>query len=88
MFLRLFLTAGLHHPGIRFKSTCFYANIHPSHYLNCHQRIESHLEDLRGGDDWRDMCSTTPADFLHLHFDGPHMCVDWVWFIFVAGHLP
>jgi len=41
------------------------------------RRIESHLEDLRGGDDWRDMCSTTPADFLHLHFDGPHMCVDW-----------
>ncbi|KAJ7473747.1 hypothetical protein B0H11DRAFT_2195438 [Mycena galericulata] len=41
------------------------------------KRIESHLENLQGGDDWRDMCSTTPADFLHLHFDSPHMCENW-----------
>ncbi|KAJ7441630.1 hypothetical protein B0H11DRAFT_2349201 [Mycena galericulata] len=41
------------------------------------RRIESHLENLQGGDDWRDMCSTTPADFLHLHFDSPHMCENW-----------
>ncbi|KAJ7473741.1 hypothetical protein B0H11DRAFT_2282345 [Mycena galericulata] len=41
------------------------------------RRIESHLENLQGSDDWRDMCSTTPADFLHLHFDSPHMCENW-----------
>ncbi|KAJ7441642.1 hypothetical protein B0H11DRAFT_2095829 [Mycena galericulata] len=41
------------------------------------RRIESHLENLQGDDDWRTMCSTTPADFLHLHFDSPHMCENW-----------
>ncbi|KAJ7453201.1 hypothetical protein FB451DRAFT_1281997 [Mycena latifolia] len=41
------------------------------------RRIESRLENLKSGDDWRDMCSTTPADFRHLHFDGPQMCEHW-----------
>ncbi|KAJ7640723.1 hypothetical protein DFH06DRAFT_1215049 [Mycena polygramma] len=41
------------------------------------RRIESHLENLQGGDDWRDMCSTTPANFRQLHFDGPEMCENW-----------
>ncbi|KAJ7231665.1 hypothetical protein C8J57DRAFT_1384723 [Mycena rebaudengoi] len=41
------------------------------------RRVESHLENLHPGDDWRLMCSTTPADFWHLHFDRPHMCEDW-----------
>ncbi|KAJ7251020.1 hypothetical protein C8J57DRAFT_1078424 [Mycena rebaudengoi] len=27
------------------------------------RRVESHLENLHPGDDWRLMCSTTPADF-------------------------
>ncbi|KAJ6563585.1 hypothetical protein DFH09DRAFT_1035185 [Mycena vulgaris] len=38
------------------------------------RRIESRLENLQSGDDWRDMCSTTPADFRHLHFESPEMC--------------
>ncbi|KAJ7325794.1 hypothetical protein DFH08DRAFT_886245 [Mycena albidolilacea] len=41
------------------------------------QRIESHLENLHPEDDWRLMCSTTPADFWYLHFDTPHMCENW-----------
>ncbi|KAJ6495408.1 hypothetical protein C8R45DRAFT_823998, partial [Mycena sanguinolenta] len=41
------------------------------------RRIESHLENLQAGDDWRDMCSTTPADFRHLHFAGPDVCENW-----------
>ncbi|KAJ7038882.1 hypothetical protein C8F04DRAFT_1034096 [Mycena alexandri] len=41
------------------------------------QRIESHLENLQPGDDWRNMCSTTPAHFWGLHFDSPGVCEDW-----------
>ncbi|KAJ8702057.1 hypothetical protein PTI98_000806 [Pleurotus ostreatus] len=37
----------------------------------------SRLENLRPSDDWKDMCSTTPADFLGNHFDSPTHCVDW-----------
>ncbi|KAL4269185.1 hypothetical protein AB1N83_003100 [Pleurotus pulmonarius] len=37
----------------------------------------SRLENLRSSDDWKDMCSTTPADFLGNHFDSPTHCVDW-----------
>ncbi|KAJ7795904.1 hypothetical protein B0H14DRAFT_3495369 [Mycena olivaceomarginata] len=39
--------------------------------------IESRLWNLQGGDDWRDMCSTTPADFRGLHFEGPDSCENW-----------
>ncbi|KAJ7038006.1 hypothetical protein C8F04DRAFT_951913, partial [Mycena alexandri] len=45
---------------------------------DCYPRIESHLENLQPGDDWRNMCSTTPANFWGLHFDGPGVCEDWV----------
>ncbi|KAJ6607604.1 hypothetical protein B0H10DRAFT_2439513 [Mycena sp. CBHHK59/15] len=41
------------------------------------RRIESPLQNLQPGDEWRDMCSSTPADFRHLHFDSPGVCVDW-----------
>ncbi|KAJ7640739.1 hypothetical protein DFH06DRAFT_1215097 [Mycena polygramma] len=41
------------------------------------RRIESHLENLQGGDDWHEMCSTTPADFRQLHFEGPDICENW-----------
>ncbi|KAJ7646517.1 hypothetical protein FB45DRAFT_890666 [Roridomyces roridus] len=41
------------------------------------RRIESHLEDLHSEVDWQEMCSTTPADFRQMHFDGPHICVNW-----------
>ncbi|KAJ7441577.1 hypothetical protein FB451DRAFT_1298652 [Mycena latifolia] len=41
------------------------------------RRVESHLENLHPEDDWRLMCSTTPADFWYLHFDTPHMCENW-----------
>ncbi|KAJ7087656.1 hypothetical protein B0H15DRAFT_781230 [Mycena belliarum] len=41
------------------------------------RRIESRLWNLQSGDDWQDMCSSTPADFDHMHFDGPSMCENW-----------
>ncbi|KAJ7735958.1 hypothetical protein B0H16DRAFT_1326774 [Mycena metata] len=41
------------------------------------RRIESHLENLHPGDDWRSMCSTTSAHFSGLHFDSPDVCEDW-----------
>ncbi|KAJ7111445.1 hypothetical protein C8R44DRAFT_632962 [Mycena epipterygia] len=41
------------------------------------RRIESHLMNLQGGDDWRDMCSSTPADFRGLHFESPDICENW-----------
>ncbi|KAH6905592.1 hypothetical protein BKA70DRAFT_1225311 [Coprinopsis sp. MPI-PUGE-AT-0042] len=44
------------------------------------RRIEAQLENLRPGDDWMAMCSSTPAEFHGLKFDGPHSCNDWgVW---------
>ncbi|KAJ7756091.1 hypothetical protein DFH07DRAFT_773284 [Mycena maculata] len=48
------------------------------------RRIESHLENLQANDDWRAMCSTTPADFRRLHFDSPEMCENWVRFLSLA----
>ncbi|KAJ7706656.1 hypothetical protein B0H17DRAFT_906168, partial [Mycena rosella] len=41
------------------------------------RRIESRLENLQAGDNWRDMCSSTPANFRHLHFESPGMCEHW-----------
>ncbi|KAK7044507.1 hypothetical protein R3P38DRAFT_2879177 [Favolaschia claudopus] len=41
------------------------------------RRFESHLENLQSGDNWRDMCSTTPANFRNMHFGGPDTCEDW-----------
>ncbi|KAJ7101065.1 hypothetical protein C8R44DRAFT_716446 [Mycena epipterygia] len=41
------------------------------------RHIESRLWNLQGGDDWRDMCSTTPADFRGLHFESPEICENW-----------
>ncbi|KAJ7837870.1 hypothetical protein B0H14DRAFT_2362023 [Mycena olivaceomarginata] len=38
------------------------------------RRSESRLWNLQSGDDWRDMCSTTPADFLQMHFERPDIC--------------
>jgi len=53
------------------------------------RRIESPLENLQGGDDWREMCTTTPADFRGLHFSGPDYCVNWgqhgIWGIWEIG---
>ncbi|KAJ7101177.1 hypothetical protein C8R44DRAFT_747370 [Mycena epipterygia] len=46
------------------------------------RRIESRLWNLQGGDDWRNMCSTTPADFRYLRgmgyleYRGPRVLVD------------
>ncbi|EAU87106.1 hypothetical protein CC1G_05795 [Coprinopsis cinerea okayama7 len=36
--------------------------------------IESRLENIRPGDDAMVMCSSTPARFNGLEFDGPHSC--------------
>ncbi|KAJ7510605.1 hypothetical protein B0H11DRAFT_1030079 [Mycena galericulata] len=38
------------------------------------RRIQSRLENLQSGDDWREMCSTTPATVRHQHFPKPDMC--------------
>ncbi|CAK5271592.1 unnamed protein product [Mycena citricolor] len=43
------------------------------------RRIESRLENVQSGDDWRVMCDTTPADFGGQHFDHPDMCEQSVW---------
>ncbi|KAJ7199542.1 hypothetical protein C8J57DRAFT_457833 [Mycena rebaudengoi] len=42
-----------------------------------HQHIESRLWNLQSEDDWRDMCSTTPANFRGLHLDSPEICENW-----------
>ncbi|KAJ7286547.1 hypothetical protein C8J57DRAFT_1287962 [Mycena rebaudengoi] len=41
------------------------------------RRIESPLKNLQPGDDWQAMCSTTPADFRNMHFEGPGWCENW-----------
>ncbi|KAJ7731765.1 hypothetical protein B0H16DRAFT_199834 [Mycena metata] len=38
------------------------------------RRIQSRLENVQIGDDWRKMCSTTPATFRHQHFPKPDTC--------------
>ncbi|KAJ3525954.1 hypothetical protein NMY22_g10362 [Coprinellus aureogranulatus] len=52
------------------------------------RRIESHLENLPRDDDGMRMCSSTPAEFHGLHFDGAETCAYWgkygywgIWFI-------
>ncbi|KAH6890875.1 hypothetical protein BKA70DRAFT_1120107 [Coprinopsis sp. MPI-PUGE-AT-0042] len=52
------------------------------------RKYEAQLENLRAGDDWMIMCSSTPAEFRGLRFDGPHSCDDsgvWgyrgLWFV-------
>jgi len=41
------------------------------------RRYHTFLEGLREGDDWREMCATTPFGFHQMHFDGPTYCADW-----------
>ncbi|KAJ7321673.1 hypothetical protein DFH08DRAFT_383019 [Mycena albidolilacea] len=38
------------------------------------RRFRSRLENLQFVDDWRKMCSTTPATFRHQHFPKPDTC--------------
>ncbi|KAJ7020403.1 hypothetical protein C8F04DRAFT_1144271 [Mycena alexandri] len=38
------------------------------------RRIQSRLENIQFGDDWRKMCSTTPTTFRHQHFPKPDTC--------------
>lgn len=52
------------------------------------RKYEAQLENLRSGDDWKAMCSSTPVEFHGLKFNEPHSCDDrglWgyrgVWFI-------
>jgi hypothetical protein len=40
--------------------------------------MESRLWNIQAGDDWKQICSTTPADFRGFHFDGPKNCDDRV----------
>jgi len=41
------------------------------------RRIEARLDNLQRGDDWREMCSTTPANFAGLNFSTPDYCTNW-----------
>ncbi|PPQ95305.1 hypothetical protein CVT25_001036 [Psilocybe cyanescens] len=41
------------------------------------RRHEAPLENLHNGDNWEDMCSTTPANINGVNYDGPTSCVDW-----------
>ena len=55
-----------------------------SYYLFCTgnndvlQRYESGLVNLQSGDDWQEMCATTPAHVQGKDFDGPTSCAIWV----------
>jgi len=40
-------------------------------------RYESGLENLKGGDDWHEMCATTPGHVQGRDFDGPTSCASW-----------
>ena len=42
------------------------------------QRYESGLENLQAGDDWQEMCATTPGHVQGRDFDGPTSCATWV----------
>lgn len=42
------------------------------------QRYESILENLQNGDDWHEMCATTPGRVQGRYFDGPTSCASWV----------
>lgn len=51
--------------------------VYNTHVTLRFQRIESPLENLQQGDNWKEMCTTTLADFRGLHFSGPHYCAHW-----------
>lgn len=38
------------------------------------QKYEAQLMNLRHGDNWDLMCSTTPATIRGMHFDSPQVC--------------
>ncbi|KAF8157254.1 hypothetical protein B0H34DRAFT_798548 [Crassisporium funariophilum] len=40
-------------------------------------RYDAHLENLQNGDDWREMCSTTPYNIHGHHYAHPTICTDW-----------
>ena len=42
------------------------------------QRYESGLVNLQGGDNWQEMCATTPGHIQGKDFDGPTSCATWV----------
>jgi hypothetical protein len=46
--------------------------------LECEQRYEARLENLRHVDDWEEMCSTTPAAFAFHRFAHPDSCTNRV----------
>lgn len=41
------------------------------------RRFEAALENMQDGDDWRIMCTTTPADLRGFHFPTPTICERW-----------
>ncbi|KAF8815875.1 hypothetical protein BYT27DRAFT_7078771, partial [Phlegmacium glaucopus] len=41
-------------------------------------RYESILMNLQNGDDWHEMCATTPGHVQGRDFDGPTSCASWV----------
>ncbi|KAF8647823.1 hypothetical protein AX16_006525 [Volvariella volvacea WC 439] len=51
-------------------------------------RYEAHMGNLLDGDDWRAMCSTTPANLMGREYSSPHHCANWgkygtwgIWFV-------
>ncbi|KAH9478071.1 hypothetical protein JR316_0010308 [Psilocybe cubensis] len=42
------------------------------------RRHEAPLENLQNGDNWQEMCSTTPAIINGVHYNGPTSCADWL----------
>jgi len=40
------------------------------------RRIEAHLEDIRWGEDWEQLCASAPHDFYGRHFDRPDSCAN------------
>ncbi|KAK0216699.1 hypothetical protein EDD85DRAFT_869944 [Armillaria nabsnona] len=52
-----------------------------SHYHRIEARMRNHQPPW---DNWREMCSTTPADYGGRHFDRPDSC-DWSFYSGVTG---
>lgn len=41
------------------------------------KKFVARMENLQTGDDWKAMCTSTPAEFNDWRFDKPHSCEDW-----------
>ena len=71
-------TSGLRRRKNPRSSSCH----HQSFLIGCNniflQRYESRLMNLQSGDDWQEMCATTPGHIQGKYFNGPTSCATWV----------